>query len=167
MKKSVLFSLVSFVCIALISSCDTANSTISENSASNKVEKQMKTEVLAENKAEVKMEVEGMVCAMGCAKYIEDKVAGLEGIVASKVNFEEGVATFEYDKTALSPESIVEFIDEMHDGQYKAKVASIEIPESEIENTSNESEESIGSVSERIDNISLPQLFTFLLKRLR
>jgi hypothetical protein len=46
-------------------------------------------EVLAENKVEVKMEVEGMTCAMGCAKYIEEKVGGMEGVVASTVNFEE------------------------------------------------------------------------------
>ena len=135
---------------------------------SEKAETEVKVEkvVLAENKAEVKMNVEGMTCAMGCAKFIEEKVAALDGVVLSNVNFEEAKATFEYDKTAVSPEKIEAFINNIHDGQYKAKIAVNESVEMEVESNSGEQEESLSSVSERIDNISLPQLFTYLLKRM-
>lgn len=169
MKKSVLFSLIASV--TLITSCNapasTENGVETTTTTTTTTEETVKKVVLAENKAEVKMKVEGMVCAMGCAKYIEEEVASLEGIALSKVNFEEGAATFEYDKTTMSPEKIADFINNIHDGQYKAKIAVNETPDIDVEGSSNENEESLGSVSERIDNISLPKLFTFLLKRLR
>lgn len=121
-------------------------------------------EILAENKTDVKMSVEGMVCAMGCAKFIEDKVASLEGIVESSVDFEEGTAYFEFDKTALSSEQIEDFINSIHDGQYKAKITSLE--KMEEQSSSEDSEESLSSVGERV-NINFPQLFTYFIKRIR
>jgi len=128
-------------------------------------------EVLAENKVEVKMEVEGMTCAMGCAKYIEEKVGGMEGVVASTVNFEERIATFEFDKTTTSPEAIQDFISNIHDGQYKAKLASpdeVSTPEEneEVETNDDSEEEIVASVKERI-NLSFPQLFTYFTKQIR
>ena len=111
------------------------------------------------------MEVEGMTCAMGCAKYIEEKVGGMEGVVASTVNFEEKIATFEFDKTTISSEAIQEFISNIHDGQYKAKIA-VSDSNVEIEDKDAEAEEATVSMSERID-ISFPQLFTYFIKKIR
>jgi cation transport ATPase len=121
------------------------------------------------------MEIEGMVCAMGCAKYIEDNVADLNGIVASKVDFESAVATFEFDKTAMSAEDIETFISEIHDGQYKAKVLldqEIETTTEEVEKATKvksetpEEESSISAVREKI-NFNFPELLTYFLKQLR
>ena len=124
------------------------------------------SKVLAENKIEVDMKVEGMVCAMGCAKYIEDKVADLDGVVLSQVNFEEGTAHFELDQSVLSPNDLEEFIDDIHDGQYDAEILTQESPESiEEGSTDNESEE-IASVQSRFQ-ISFPQLLGYFLKNLR
>jgi Cu+-exporting ATPase len=131
--------------------------------------------VIAENNQQVDMKVEGMVCAMGCAKFIEDKVANLDGIVISNVNFEEGTAHFEFDEGLLSSEDIEDFINEIHDGQYKATIAEASamkdaevMEEEEIEEMEEGSSEteSLGSVSERID-FSFPEIFTYFLKRLR
>lgn len=129
-------------------------------------EKKIQKEVLAENKAEVKMDVEGMTCAMGCAKFIEDKVGGMEGIVASTVNFDEKVATFEFDKTATSPEAIQEFINNIHEGQYKAKIATSDSNTEVEDNKAAEETEVTASIRERI-NVSFPQLFTYFIKKIR
>lgn len=125
-----------------------------------------KKEVLAENKAAVNMKVEGMVCAMGCAKFIEDKVYDLNGIVASNVNFEEGTAMFEFDKSLINEEEIEEYINNIHDGQYKAKIASNNDATID-EDGSAEQKESLSSVKNRIASISFPELFTYFLKNLR
>jgi len=129
-------------------------------------EKKEKSEVLSENKGEVKMEVEGMTCAMGCAKYIEEKVGSMEGVVASTVNFEEKIATFEFDKTTTSPEAIQEFISNLNDGQYKAKIALSDSNVEIDEKNDADSEEATVSISERID-ISFPQLFTYFIKKIK
>ena len=134
----------------------------------------VKTEVLAENKESVQMKVDGMVCAMGCAKYIQEQVADLNGVVASNVNFEEGSAVFEFDKSVLSATEIESFINEIHDGQYSATIADEEAGdevEKEIEVEVEEEEETekkvdVASVSQNL-NISLPKLFTYFLKALK
>tara|TARA_B110000046_G_scaffold173759_1_gene196666 strand:- start:17656 stop:18150 length:495 start_codon:yes stop_codon:yes gene_type:complete len=128
-------------------------------------EKKDNSEVLAENKVEVKMDVEGMTCAMGCAKYIEEKVGHMEGVVASNVNFDEKTATFEFDKTATSSEDIQEFINNIHDGQYKAEIATTDL-NVDIETSDAAEEDVMVLVNERI-NISFPQLFTYFIKKIR
>ena len=166
MKKSVLFSTSIAISILAITSCNSP--VVKEIPVSEaKTEVKVKKDLLAENKAEVEMNVEGMVCAMGCAKFIEDKVADLNGIVLSQVDFENGKAKFEFDKTELTAQEIEEYINNIHDGQYKAKIASSKVIEAEVETSSNEDEESLGSVKERINNISLPKLFTYFLKSIR
>ena len=159
MKK--LFFKLSFVwlSVSILSACGSPVNSSSE-------ETNITKELLAENKAEVEMEVEGMVCAKGCAKFIEDKVLDLEGVVASNVNFEEGIAHFEFDKTSLTQEEIQEYINSIHEGQYKATIAQDE-NDSEIEDEGSGKEgEVISSVKERI-NTTIPQLFTYFIKRIR
>lgn len=169
MKSLIQVVAVSVISLSLFNSCNTTpeQKTISiheqmEASATNK--KVEASEVLAENKVEVKMGVEGMTCAMGCAKYIEDKVGNMNGVVASVVDFEEKIATFEFDKTVTSPEEIESFINNIHEGQYKAKIATSEtiLDDEETEGE----EETIASVSERI-HISFPELFTYFIRRIR
>lgn len=131
-----------------------------------------KLELVAENKSEVNMKVGGMTCAMGCAKFIEDKVAKLSGVILSQVNFQEGTAHFEFDKTALSSEEIEDFINEIHDGQYTAEImVGDETEEAEEEEEADDSdaedsEESMVSVVENV-SISFPELFTYFLRHLR
>jgi len=121
--------------------------------------------VPAENKEKVKMKVDGMVCAMGCAKFIEEQVADVNGVVSSEVDFEEGIAIFEFDKTATDAKKIETFINEIHDGQYKAIISMDEGATIEDDNAT-ENKSSLSSVRERF-TISFPELFTYFIKRLR
>ena len=122
--------------------------------------------VLAENKVSVEMAVDGMTCAMGCAKHIENKVAELNGVVSSTVNFEEKIATFEFDKTVTSSKEIQKFIDSMQDGQYKASEVMSHEKVEESDTTETSAVKSVASISQRI-NISFPEIFTFFIKKIR
>lgn len=164
MRKSVLFALAISATILVFDSCESVKTEQKE------VEK---TEVLAENKESVDMKVEGMVCAMGCAKFIEKEVGSLSGIVASTVDFEEGTAKFEFDKSRMTAKDIEAFINDIHDGQYKASIVSedrsIESDQvEEVEAESNDTKKKgVASVGSQLQNISLPKLFTYFLKSLR
>lgn len=168
--RKITFSLTVILASLFFVACSSADST---NKESKKEEK--KVEVLAENKSAVKMEIDGMVCAMGCAKYIEDKVADLDGILSSKVDFEAGLADFEFDKSAMTAEEIQTFISEIHDGQYKATLVAeqekeVKTEKVEVESTSpskdSKKENPISSVREKLD-INFPELLTYFLKQLR
>lgn len=131
----------------------------------------VKKEVLAENKESVDMKVEGMVCAKGCAKYIEDKVAELDGVVLSSVDFAKGQAHFEFDKTIINPADLEKFIDEMHDGQYQAGIIDVNEPTEDVEvevekEKKKETKKEVASVVERFQ-ISIPELFSYFLHSIR
>jgi copper chaperone CopZ len=166
--KKLLVSFAIIFSLGLIISCSSADS----DAASTEVVISEKKEVLAENKEAVDMKVEGMVCAMGCAKYIEDKVADLDGVVLSKVDFEKGLAHFEFDKTVTNPDDLEKFITDIHEGQYSAKIVSEEEIESmKAEEVSteevNESEsKEIASISQSIQ-FSVPSILGYILHSLR
>lgn len=167
--KRIVFSFLFLFSIASIISCDIANTSATEA----EVVKTEQKEVLAENKEAVDMKVEGMVCAMGCAKYIEDKVAAIDGVSLSTVDFEKGVAHFEFDKTVTSPKDLENFIVSIHDGQYSAKIISEkeleEIEKQEVEESVSKetnSDEEVASVSTRFQ-FSIPDLLNALLQGIR
>lgn len=124
-------------------------------------------EVMEEKLAQVEMKVDGMVCAMGCAKFIEDKVAAHDGVTESSVDFENGVAYFTYNENAVSAEDLEKFIDEIHDGQYDATISKkTELKESEEASSEEVEEESVVQVVNQFQNISFPELLTYFMKRL-
>jgi len=61
--------------------------------------------------------IEGMTCAMGCAKVIETKLAGLEGVQKATVDFDKKTATVEYDAAVQTPEKLVETVEAVADGK--------------------------------------------------
>ena len=61
--------------------------------------------------------IEGMTCAMGCAKVIENKLSGLEGVQKATVDFETKTATVEYDAEVQTPEKLVETVEAVADGK--------------------------------------------------
>ncbi len=67
--------------------------------------------------ATASFEIEGMSCAMGCAKVIEKKIAGLDGVQKATVDFDKKTATIEYDAAIQSPEKIVETVEAVADGK--------------------------------------------------
>ncbi len=70
------------------------------------------------------MNIEGMTCAVGCAKVIENKLAGLEGVQKASVDFDTKTATIEYDATVQTPEKLTEVVEAIADGK-TYKVANV------------------------------------------
>ena len=50
-----------------------------------------------ENYAAAEFTIKGMTCAMGCAKTIEKKLAKMDGVLSAKVDFENELASVEFD----------------------------------------------------------------------
>lgn len=122
-------------------------------------------EQLAENKQTLNLKVEGMVCAKGCAKMIEDKVGGLDGVFASTVSFVEGTAQFEFDANKINQEEIQQYISEIHDGQYSTSLK--EEQEEKLEEEASEESEVVEAVSvKQIPKIVFPKLLTFFLNKI-
>ncbi|WP_394758626.1 heavy-metal-associated domain-containing protein [Flavobacterium sp.] len=86
-----------------------------------------KTETASASKEIAKAEttsfnIEGMTCAMGCAKVIENKLAGLDGVQKASVDFDKKIATIQYDATLQTPEKLVETVEAVADGKtYKVE----------------------------------------------
>lgn len=87
-----------------------------------KKEGQAVAEVKKEKAAAVKpekasMHIEGMTCAIGCAKTIESKLSGLDGVQKATVDFDNKTATIEYDATVQTPEDLAKIIEGVADGK--------------------------------------------------
>ncbi|WP_027138297.1 heavy-metal-associated domain-containing protein [Gaetbulibacter saemankumensis] len=65
--------------------------------------------------AKAEFTIEGMTCAMGCAKTIEKKIAGMEGVKSSVVDFDKKLAMVEYDNAKVTPASLVETVSNVAD----------------------------------------------------
>lgn len=103
MKKIKVFSLIVLSTVALVSCKKEVEQTTKV--ATNE------TEAVAENNAPAKLEtasftIDGMTCEIGCAKTIENKLSGLDGVENAKVNFEEKKATVVFDANKQSAESL-------------------------------------------------------------
>ena len=62
------------------------------------------------NYAKAEFTIDGMTCAMGCAKTIERKIAAMEGVKSSVVDFDRKLAMVEYDVAKVSPTSLTEMV---------------------------------------------------------
>jgi mercuric ion binding protein len=76
-----------------------------------------KSEVAQGKTETASFNIEGMTCAMGCAKTIEGKLSGLEGVTKATVDFEHKTAKVEYDSAKQSPEKIAETVEAVADGK--------------------------------------------------
>ncbi len=80
--------------------------------------KEVKTEtVAAANLQTLNLDIEGMTCEIGCAKTIESKISKIEGVTASKVNFEKKKGIFTYDGSKTSEEKIIATVNNLIDGK--------------------------------------------------
>ncbi|HLA54759.1 MAG TPA: heavy-metal-associated domain-containing protein [Flavobacterium sp.] len=61
--------------------------------------------------------IEGMTCAIGCAKTIEGKLSGLDGVQKATVDFDKKTATVEFDASKQTPEKLVETVEATADGK--------------------------------------------------
>lgn len=70
----------------------------------------------AANLQTASFQIDGMSCAVGCAKTIEKKLAGLDGVQDAKVDFEKKTATVAYDASKQTPETLVETVEAVAGG---------------------------------------------------
>ena len=61
--------------------------------------------------------IDGMTCAIGCAKTIQEKLAGMDGVQNATVDFDKKTATVAFDATKQTPEKLVEAVEAAADGK--------------------------------------------------
>ena len=59
--------------------------------------------------------IKGMTCEIGCAKTIQKKLAGMEGVKLAKVDFKNELAMVEYDVAKANPASITKTVTSVAD----------------------------------------------------
>lgn len=77
------------------------------------------TAAIAANQEMTTFKIEGMTCPEGCAKTIESKLSGMEGVSKASVDFETKTATISFDPAKQTPEKFVEKVEKIADGAYK------------------------------------------------
>lgn len=60
--------------------------------------------------AKAEFTIDGMTCAIGCAKTIEKKLAGMEGVQSASVDFDKKLAMVVYNEAKVNPESLTETV---------------------------------------------------------
>jgi mercuric ion binding protein len=77
-----------------------------------------KKEIVAMVKPETaSFNIEGMTCAIGCAKTIQEKLAGMDGVQKATVDFDKKTATVEFDATKQTPAKLLEAVESTGDGK--------------------------------------------------
>lgn len=110
-KKISLFALMA---VALTSCKDTANEAAPEAAATSTTD----TETVVAATETTTFKIDGMTCPTGCAKVIENKLAGLDGVQEAKVDYENKTATISFDAAKQTPEKLVETVEHIADGAY-------------------------------------------------
>lgn len=72
----------------------------------------------SENYAAAQFTIKGMTCAMGCAKTIEKKLAKMDGMYNAKVDFENELATVEFDAEKIDKDALVSTVSSVSDTYY-------------------------------------------------
>lgn len=61
--------------------------------------------------------IDGMTCAIGCAKTIQEKLAGMDGVQNATVDFDKKTAIVAFDTSKQTPEKLVEAVESAADGK--------------------------------------------------
>jgi mercuric ion binding protein len=115
-KQISLFALAAVLC----TSCkDTSKDGNIETGTDSTVTDSTQVKETAATLEKTSFKIDGMTCAIGCAKTIQNKLAGLEGVEDAKVDFETKEATISFDPAQQTPETLVETVEHIADGAYK------------------------------------------------
>lgn len=112
----------------LIVSCQPQNTeTVSEE----KVTPTVKVVQSAESKKTVaSLEIEGMGCAMACGSAINKAISGLDGVLATEIDFDadrdSDFAIVEFEENKVSAEQMMEAVNTLRKGHYKVSAVTIE-----------------------------------------
>lgn len=77
------------------------------------------------NLSNISFPVEGMTCEVGCAARIEKKVAAMEGVASTKVDFEAKTAYVSFDSITISFDDLKTTIESLGDNYKVGEVTSI------------------------------------------
>ena len=76
-----------------------------------------KKEVAAVKPETASFKIEGMVCPDGCAKMIEKKISGIEGVQTVKVDYQTKTATVNFDLDKLTSDDLTKAVESCADGK--------------------------------------------------
>lgn len=80
--------------------------------------------------------IEGMMCEKGCKSTIQSHLREMNGVIHADVNYEEKKAEVSFDNRIISSNDMIEMINKLADGIYKANL----IDEKPIEASGNTTE---------------------------
>lgn len=76
------------------------------------------------------LEIEGMGCAMACGSAINKAISGLDGVLATEIDFDAArdsdFAIVEFDESKVSAEQMMEAVNTLRKGHYKVSAVTIE-----------------------------------------
>ncbi len=76
--------------------------------------------------AKAEFTIDGMTCAIGCAKTIERKIAGMDGVKSATVDFDRKLAMVEYDEAKVTPTSLTETVGKAGDTYKVSNMKTVE-----------------------------------------
>ncbi len=65
--------------------------------------------------AKAEFTIDGMTCAVGCAATIQKKIAKMDGVKSSVVDFDKKIAMVEYDEAKVTPTLLTETVSSVSD----------------------------------------------------
>lgn len=81
------------------------------------------------NKTEAVLSISGMTCAAGCGGKIQKELQGIQGVVATSLDFVEdrdvNVVKVEFDPNVVKETDMTNVVNTIADGQYKVVKAEI------------------------------------------
>ncbi|WP_445710199.1 heavy-metal-associated domain-containing protein [Flavobacterium sp.] len=112
MKSIKTLALIALTAIAF-TSCKKENTETPET----KVATATSSEEVAANLETASFHIDGMTCEIGCAKLIEDKLSGLEGVNTAKVDFENKTATVTFENGKQTEKTLVKTVEGIAGGE--------------------------------------------------
>lgn len=76
--------------------------------------------------AKAEFTIDGMTCAIGCAKTIEKKISGMDGVKSATVDFDRKLAMVEYDEAKVTPASLEETVTNVSDVYKVSNMKTVE-----------------------------------------
>ncbi|MHC5200752.1 heavy-metal-associated domain-containing protein [Myroides sp. LJL119] len=119
--KSVALALLA---VATFASCKQDKEQITNQNQVENTSEQQSNEVADLQKAT--FQVQGMTCAMGCAKFIENKLTDLPGVQNAVVDFDTKTATVVFDQGQQNSESITNTVQKIANGIYTVEQMQVE-----------------------------------------
>lgn len=106
----------------LFASCKNETTT---NAEGKEATAQASTNEVAGTVEKATFQIEGMTCAIGCAKLIEGKLAGLDGVKHAQVDFDTKTAVVEFDDAKQDVPSLVKTVEKIANGIYHVDKTNI------------------------------------------